>query len=167
MPDFQKKGQIFSADALLGMIVFLFALSIVFYYFGQISERDRVFTESFEMKTIAFNSLSSIVETKGVPENWESKELQDAKSFGLSSERNVLSLEKLEKFSEFTMQDSNAVRKILGLGKYDFSLAISDFNGAVVFSASSSSSSKSVSFKTSRLSLYNGSPAIVSLEAFK
>lgn len=167
MPEFGKKGQIFSADALLGMIVFLFALSIVFYYFGQISERDRGFTESFEMKTIAFNSLSSLVETKGVPENWEFAGIQDAKSFGVSSERNVLSPEKLEKFSEFTLQDANSVRKTLGLGKYDFSLKISDFNGVEVFLASSSNSSKSVSFKTSRLSLYNGSPAIVSLEVFK
>ncbi|MDO8647131.1 MAG: hypothetical protein Q7R70_01815 [Candidatus Diapherotrites archaeon] len=167
MPEFGKKGQIFSADALLGMIVFLFALSIVFYYFGQISERDRAFTESFEMKTIAFNSLSSLVETKGAPENWEFAEIQDAKSFGVSSERNVLSPEKLEKFGEFTLQDANSVRKTLGLGKYDFSFKISDFNGIEVFLASSSNSSKSVSFKTSRISLYNGSPAIVSLEVFK
>ena len=161
-----NKGQVFSADALLGMIVFLFALTVVFYYFSQLSERDLEFTESFEIKIIALNSASVLVETPGFPENWESLQFSQARSLGIASSRNVLSAEKIARLSELSQEDNNSARKLLGLGKFNFALSIMDFNSEEIYSINSSRNA-SVSFKTSRIALLNDRPVFVYMEVFK
>jgi len=161
-----SRGQVFSADSLLGLVVFLFALSIVFLYFNQLFERNSSFEESSELEILSFNALRSLVETKGLPENWNSLQVSEINALGIASERNVLDPGRLSRFLEISGSDYNSVKGILGLRKFDFRFSVNDLNGALVFSAGSAESSR-VSFKTSRLAIIDGRIVKVSLEAFK
>ena len=166
MKGLNSKAQVFSADSLLGLVVFLFALSIVFLYFNQLFERNSSFEETSELEILSFNALRSLVETKGLPENWNSLQVSEISALGLASERNVLDSSKLSSFLEISSSDYNSVKRILGLRKFDFRLVVNDLNGALVFSAGSANAS-SVSFKNSRLAILGGKIVKVSLEAFK
>ena len=162
-----SNGQVFSTDALVGLVIFLFALGIVFYYFAQVSERSAVFEESAELKNSAFNALSALVETKGMPENWNALGISEIKAFGISSERNVVDSGKLSRLVEVSGIDYNAVKKILGLQKFGFGISVNDLNGSRIVSAGSIEKPLRSSFKASRLALWNGNIVSVSLEVFK
>lgn len=160
----RTKGQIFSADAIIGLLVFMLALSIVFYYFSQISQREIAFNEGFELKDSAFSALSMVVETGGVPENWALIDGTGVKSFGIAQRRGVIDHSKLSSLCNFMDIDYNGARKILGLQKFDAMISASDLNGDSIVSCGGVSAGKRSSFKTSRLSLINGRPCLVSLE---
>lgn len=161
-----NKAQVFSADTLLGLIVFLFALSIVFFYFNQLFQRDVALQEDFELENFSFNALSGLVETSGFPENWQALEVSRIGALGLASERNVLDAGKLSRFLEISESDYNSVKNSLGLQKFDFRFSVSDLNGGLLRSAGSSKKAV-VSFKASRLAVWEKRVVLVSLEAFK
>jgi hypothetical protein len=161
------RGQVFSTDALVGLVVFLFALGIAFYYFSMVSERNSAFEESAELKNSAFNALSVLVETKGLPENWQSLNVPEIKAFGIASERNIIDSGKLSRLAEISVSDYENAKKILGLQKFDFRVSVNDLNGSGIVSAGSAGKALHSSFKASRLALWNNEVVSVSLEAFK
>lgn len=162
----KSKGQVFSADTLLGLLVFLFALSIVFFYTSQLFERQSSFFEELELKTQTFNALSSLVETKGFPSNWEFQNIPEIKAFGIASSPGIVDSAKLESFLQISQSDYDSVRKTLGLSKFNYRLSINDLNGESVAIAGSDAKGL-LSFKASRLALLNNEAVLVSLEAFK
>lgn len=164
----RSKGQVFSADAIIGLVIFMIALGVVFYYFSQLSQRELAFNQEFEMKDSAFRALAVLSETPGIPENWAYMDSSGIRSFGIAERRGILSSERLSALCALVSEDYNHSRKILGLKKFDVLITVSDLNGDVLESCGRAGrASSGPSFKTSRLSLLNSRPCIVSLEVFK
>ncbi len=123
-----SKGQVFSADFLVGVIVVLFILTTVQVYHSRviddINEEERlIFQEALASRT------DTLLLFEGEPENWDS---ESVKVLGFSTGTpNELNETKLEEY--FSMEDEEA-EDLLGFYGREFFLSVENEEGEVLTS---------------------------------
>ncbi len=124
-----KRAQIFSAEFLLAYFIFSLALITAFYLWNSINSDILASERIYEIEEISVDTAEKLVNTAGLPYNWNSA--GEILSIGLANESRILDQGKILKFKEI-MNSSNSNyednKYILGIGRYDFYLNITDIN---------------------------------------
>lgn len=118
------KGQVWSLDLAVSMIIFIGALASVVFAWNFMSTGT---IESQEMKSLQLKSLGisdSLMRTPGIPEDWNKSNVV---VIGLVTD-GLLDRHKVE---QLISMDHNKTLQLLDLGGYDFYFEISDINGTV------------------------------------
>ncbi|MCD6496503.1 MAG: hypothetical protein J7K54_04500 [Candidatus Aenigmarchaeota archaeon] len=118
------KGQVWSFDLAVSMIIFIGALASVVFAWNFMSTGA---FESQEMKSLQLRALGisdSLLRTPGIPEDWNSSNVI---VLGLATD-GLLDRQKVE---QFISMDHNKTRQLLDLGGYEYYFEVSDINGTV------------------------------------
>lgn len=122
-----KKGQLFSLDLVLSIVVFfvlfLFMLSLWHLYTVRLAHR----LDSEELQLAAFDISELMVKSSGVPSNWES-DPSTVQVLGLSNAPGALDEKKL---AAFLAMDYNASKQVYNIERFEYSLKIISPNGSI------------------------------------
>jgi len=122
-----NRGQIFSTDLIFAVSVFLLLLAFVWYSWDDLNyEMDRKM-ELSEMKQRALDISDALAMASGSPDNW-ALDPEGANSIGLVTLPRQLSD---EKWSALAGMDYKDQKGLLGVGRFDFWLAVKS-GGAVL-----------------------------------
>ena len=105
----RDKGQAFLTDFALSMAIFGIIISAFFVPWNMMIETENRFSHSDDMKAKAERTVSIMVTSPGYPEDWE-QNLSEPAILGLSTQKeNVISMEKLEAFSNLSNAQKTSV----------------------------------------------------------
>src|SRR3989344_564481 len=123
-----KKGQVQSLDLFVSATVFIVLIVTLILVWDNFSKRldAKVSYEDLSEKAIKITDV--LVETRGVPDQWEN-DADKANVIGLVSNDRVLSNNKIEEFIDMEYDD---VKKLFNIEAYDFYFKIIDSNGAII-----------------------------------
>ncbi len=167
-----RKGQIFSIDALVACAILLVVLTISTLLWAGVDTRRASFEEYRWMEWGARDASSSLITSAGDPADWENIADVDfdsqARAIGLARERNVLDSRKLARLSELNETKYFEIKTLLGLAKYDVRLSVRDASGAAVWvwGASPGAGEEKGALVIDRLALLNGSNVIFRTEVW-
>jgi len=130
-----EKGQVFSPDILVAVIIFLAAL--VFFYIGSnsIFAQEDLFELRSEVDEVLHSTMNSLVFSQGKPVNWDEGPVQNTSFFGLADERNIVDQNKIVTLINFLDNNYLYTKERLGIGKFSFKLRVIDFNGSILYSS--------------------------------
>ncbi len=128
-----QKGQFFSPDLIIATLLFVVGLVIFIVVSMFIFNQVNLFLYSTTVNEIAHSSIDSIINSKGIPVNWNTKSLEEISFFGITKSNNVIDENKLLTLIYFLDNNYLQTKEMLGLGKFDFKLIIIDFNGSVKY----------------------------------
>jgi len=159
---------VFSTDFIVGMLVFLFILSLSVIVSRQAFLQADSFEQYSELRDAASAAASALVVSSGQPSNWEKlPSINDINSVGLAEERNVLSSEKLQRFSDLNSSNYSDLKQLLGLGKFDFFFSVELLQSSQqLYSAGMLPDSNATVVSASRLALLGSDEILVKLEVF-
>jgi len=129
-----KKGQVFTADMIFGVIVFLIALAAALHLWQTTYDELRSSQESYEMNWLSETVSEQLVRTPGDPYNWTD---ENAITYGLAAtkgprrtvESRVLDADKILNFIKAAQEDYAGVRnRLLGSSRYDLWVQFSCVN---------------------------------------
>ncbi|MFH1779540.1 MAG: hypothetical protein ABH803_00140 [Candidatus Micrarchaeota archaeon] len=120
-----KRGQVFSGDLILSVILFLLALSLLNVVWQESSARVKEFDAKTELFIDAGLASDYLLETKGLPIDWSKDTVT---SLGLSD---GVSLNPV-KFLELTLVDYDYSRELLGLGDYDYRVYVTNGSSSML-----------------------------------
>ncbi len=122
-----KKAQIFSADLVIALMVFLVILIFIFGVHQY--ALDKTYSEDFDDETQIRQIADTLVSTPGSPANWSSNSVVNSTfvdSIGLAdSSKGIISLTKLSKFNS----SYSGASELLGMQPYNFRADLYLFNG--------------------------------------
>lgn len=126
------KGQFFSPDLLIAIIIFIFGLIMFWgasnFVFSQVN--NFIFFSSVD--EIANASINNLIKSEGVPVDWENKKnIEEVRFFGLSKSLNVIDESKLNSLIYFLDNNYLLAKELLGFGKLDFKLRLYDSKGVI------------------------------------
>lgn len=108
-----------------------------------------------------------LVESPGYPTHWEQISLltdNNVRTIGLTQERNVLNLNKIQKLVHLNDdQNYSFIKRVLGVSRYDFQVNISYLNGTQMYSYGRTPSPNSLVSVVSRLALLNNNVVVVNV----
>lgn len=161
------RGQLFSADLLFALSVFLFALTFAIVFASQLALRVESIEAYNHKQDLARNAMNSLMASPGNPANWQSlADLNSTDSIGLARSRNSLSAAKVQAFVDLNGTAYYSMKTLLGLSRYDFEFTVTDLNGAALAFVGTSPDANSGTIAVNRLALYNGREAIARLRVF-
>jgi hypothetical protein len=117
------RAQAWSFDFMASVIVFFLVVSVLFFvwqYTTIQNEDQMVFND---MENSALTITDTIIRSRGYPEDWNESSVQ---IIGLASEENILNETKI---LTFVQMDYETVKRILGIGAYDFYFQLVHLNG--------------------------------------
>lgn len=116
------KAEIFSSDFIIGVTIFLVAVSIFGIYYANIQTDISDYKTRNEIQTKANNIANLLVTSTGEPRNWDHT---NVKVIGLYSD----GLINLTKFREFKEIEYYTAKKMLGVGGYEFYIELKNKTG--------------------------------------
>lgn len=128
-----SKGQLFSGDIAIAMMVFLFSLAMVFFLWNDVTDDINRAENLRRMEKIGSEAIEQLIRTPGIPEDWNYFTVEVP---GLASDDRVINESKALAFIDL-MDSTNSthysanVHK-MGLAEYDFYLNVTDLQGDVV-----------------------------------
>ena len=128
------KGQFFSPDLIIAVIVFILALAFFAISSSSINAQIQVFYEKNMLEEPAHSIMDYLVKEPGVPYDWQNKALGDVNLIGLVDGENMINEYKLNRFIYLLDNNYSFVKEKFAFGKYDFSLELIDTNGSVILS---------------------------------
>ncbi len=120
-----RKGQLWTLDMALSMIIFMSAMLMLLFAWSYISA-DTV--ESQELKEMQFRSMTlsdSLIRTPGIPADWNESTV---KVIGLAYDDSMLDGPKVDEFLNMSYAKA---RSLLGIQPYEFYFEIKDINGTL------------------------------------
>lgn len=156
-----NKGQFFSPDLIIAVIVFVAGLGLFFMMSNVVFSRVNLFEEKTSVDEVAHIVLNNLVLGKGVPYNWEEANFSDVNNFGIVFKRNEIKKEKLVKLIHYLDEEYELTKEKLGVGKFDFQIILFDFYGNELFSSSQSFDESNSKFTYDRIVLYDGELGIL------
>ncbi|NIO19414.1 MAG: hypothetical protein GTN76_01360 [Candidatus Aenigmarchaeota archaeon] len=123
----RRKGQVWSLDFVTSLIIFFLVLVPLFFVWNYVNIQNMEQRTFDDIEVLALTTSDSLIRTKGVPENWNSSNVN---VIGLADEENILNPTKVSEFLSMGNINYNLTRNIL-TGKYDFFFGITDLNGTV------------------------------------
>jgi len=170
------KGQGVAIDFLFAVLVFLLLLNAIMILIENSNKNVAEKGLLSEMNSTAIETIDRLVRTKGVPNNWEQKDISETLLIGVAKGDRALDEEKLEKFVEWTQDyrslDYNSVKTLLLIGSdYYFSLEDSSgntiqINGVDVSSELPTNSENVPAVNVKRIVNFNGEEAIAQLTLY-
>jgi hypothetical protein len=120
-----KKAQVWYLDFIIGLSLFILISVLAFKYISvrfsdAEAEKGKIWDDAYRLT----DSLLS----PGIPSNWTR---QDAVSLGISSDTNVLDMDKLERLKNFTKDGYDRTKLIFGI-KSDYLVHFEDKNGVLL-----------------------------------
>ena len=132
LPNFSGKGQFFSSDLIIALVVFTVILAFFYVSSQSLTTQINIFYAKNQLEEVSHTTISPLVLFSGEPYDWEIKSFSDLNRVGLVKEKNVLSVLKVNKFIEYLDNNYTLLREKLALGKYDIKFQIQDFNGSII-----------------------------------
>lgn len=108
------RGQFFSPDMIIAIFIFVVAISFFFISSENINQQISVLEERKRIDEVAHSTMNFLLYSPGIPSNWESKEFSDVNFFGLVTERNKISQEKINSFVSFFNNNYDDSKKKIG-----------------------------------------------------
>lgn len=115
---FNKYGQLFSMDASLSVIVFIFILIFLVVVWNLYSVRLDERVQEEEMQLAAMQALDTLTKTWGVPNNWNLNPAA-AQAIGLRLNPGSLDNDKVEGLRDPSITDANFAKR-LNIDRYDY-----------------------------------------------
>ena len=127
-----ERGQFFSPDLIIGILIFVTVSSLFFITVSSLSAQVSLMEMRGELEEASHPVITSLVTMPGQPFNWESAPLGQIRAFGLASSNNVMDEKKIDRFISLLDANYYETKSLLGLGFYDFKLELVDAAGNVV-----------------------------------
>ncbi|MCI0503677.1 hypothetical protein L0Y65_03110 [Candidatus Micrarchaeota archaeon] len=164
-----RKGQIWSADFIVGIATFLFMLLIFALAWRMLDVRWHHSSEYRQMQTDALFASEALMVTPGDPPSWEAMpDLNASRSLGLAWSRNVISSSKLARLASENSTSYYTVRERLGIQRYELGIRVMDMSREdVLFEFGRFPGANADSVVLERLGLLDGSPVVVRMEVWK
>jgi len=161
LPDFTSKGQFFFPDLIIALIVFIIILAFFFLSSHATGIQIDLYYTNNNLEETSHTVVNPLVLFSGEPYNWEIKDFADLNRIGLVSERNVLNVQKVNKFVEYLTNNYSDLRAKMSLGKYDFKFELHDFNGSIIKEGGYVNPDFVSKITQNRVASYNGRQVIV------
>lgn len=145
-----KKAQVWSLDFVASLVIFFMVFISVFFIWSYTNIQNMEQRTFDDMQVLALTISDSLVRTKGVPENWNSSNVN---VIGLAEGENVLDPVKVSEFLSMGNNEYNLTKNIL-TGKYDFFFSITDLNGTLYGKIGSKPTDRTI-VPVERYCLYN------------
>ena len=155
------KGQVFFPDLLIAVLVFMVSLGLFFVMTDVVFTKSDLTTKRTVSDEVIHATLNVLVADTGVPYNWENKELSDVNLFGLATENNVISENKITALINYLDSNYVFVKEKMGLGKYDFKLRLMESDGVEIMSSDKDLSNHKLVLIYDRVVLYKNNLSIV------
>lgn len=123
-----SKGQFFSPDILIALLVFLMGLFLFINSSTFVFSQVNLFESRNNVDNIAHSTIDSLVKTSGSPVNWNNKELDEINFFGLAKSENIIDKNKILSLIFYLDNNYEITKERLGLGEYDFYLRVVGFD---------------------------------------
>ena len=159
--ELNERGQFFSPDLIIALIVFIIILAFFFLSSHATSVQIDLYYTKNNLDETAHTVVNPLVLFSGEPYNWEVKDFADLNKIGLVSERNVLNIQKVDKLVDYLTNNYGDLRTKMSLGKYDFKFELYDFNGSVIKEGGYVDPAFISRIVQTRIASYNGRQVIV------
>jgi hypothetical protein len=128
-----SKGQFFSPDILIAVLVFLLSIFLFLNASTFVFSQVNLYQYRTSVDEIAHATMNSLVSSGGVPVNWNTKDIENIRFFGIAKSDNILDKNKTLTLIDHLDNNYIETKKILGLGSFDFKLNIINKNGSVIY----------------------------------
>ena len=130
------RGQLYSTDALLSIVIFLFALTLISGLTQQLQSQASSDKENYFLTQRAIRAAQTIFSSPGDPIFWESlTDRNTIKSVGVSNTPGNISYSKWLAFRDWNGDDYPSLARALGIGDLNFYITISDSNKTILTQA--------------------------------
>lgn len=150
-----SKGQFFSPDLVVAVLLFLIALFFFFITADSIFAKVDLIESKSSADEVSHNLMNVLVYSPGVPFNWEKKSFEEIVIFGLSLEKNVIDKNKLESLIDYLNDDYDLTKEKLGLGSKHIKLLLIDQNGSIIYESNKVFGETKYQLNYDRLVLFN------------
>lgn len=130
-----SKGQFFSPDLIIAVLIFVTCLGFFFVTSDSIFGIVNLSEEKNMADEVIHSVMNVLVYSNGFPTNWEDANLIDVNVFGLASSKNVISEKKLLTFINHLDNNYLFFKEKMGLGKFDFKLQLINSEGNISYSS--------------------------------
>jgi uncharacterized membrane-anchored protein len=120
------KAQAWSMDFAASMVIFSTALLLILFAWNYAVQQSHEQTSFNVMENAAIAASDSLIRHGGSPEGWSQA---DVMTIGLASSENVINETKAESLMQVNDTD---IKRLLGIGNYEFYLEIRYANGSMV-----------------------------------
>ncbi len=129
-----KKGQELSFDLIMATAAFVFIMMLLLVEyqvsFGRVSELE----EEIKIKEAAHLCSEQLLKSRGDPVNWHlASGIDEIHSIGLVYNENNLNWNKVQKFSQLYVNNSQQMKEMLGVGAYGLSVEITEVETKVQY----------------------------------
>lgn len=162
-----SKAQIYSTDLFVGVTIFLLVLTSFLILWSTGINRLTYFEKERWRDETARVIAEQLVESPGYPTHWEQISIlteTNLRTIGLTKERNVLNMDKIQKLLHLDDdQNYTFIKRVLGAGKYDFCVNVSSLDGTNLYSYGRAPTSDSVVSVVSRLAILDDNIVVVNV----
>ncbi|MBI4175675.1 MAG: hypothetical protein HY518_00585 [Candidatus Aenigmarchaeota archaeon] len=120
------KGQIWSIDFIMSMIVFFLAIALILFAWDYAIVQNESQVSFHGAESLALSVSDALVRTGGIPEGWDSSSVQ---VIGLASDENIMDPGKVDEFLDV---DYNTSKRLLGIGRYEYYFEVMYANNSVL-----------------------------------
>ena len=131
----RNKGQVFSIDIIIAMIIFIFIIISSAWFWDTAKEKMHQTEARNDLELIAYNAVSVLIGTVGDPPNWNNQTFLDRNIYSIGIGKNrpwIIDEEKASRIGELNATNYNLIKRILGIrgSSYEFYLNISKYNSS-------------------------------------
>ncbi len=163
-----SRGQLYSTDALLSLIVFAFALTLSSGILSQIISQSDVAISAQYREQAGDAALHTLLVTGGEPFYWNFiSDKNNVQSVGLMDTSWGISTPKWNAFKDWNANDYYLLKSRMGIPDQNFYLTISDTNKTVLDAVGISPQDKNEVTVIIRPSIFNGNPVMVQIQVYR
>lgn len=161
MARLNSKGQFFSQDLIIAIIIFTFSALMFLVASQAVFSQVTLVTARNAFDESAHITLTTLVEHPGEPVGWEKLSFDDINSFGLAKTNNVLEQEKVERLFYYLDNDYDATRIQLGVSNFDLNLILVDEQGDIIYASGKEATNTRTKLIYERAVFYDGYNAVL------
>ncbi len=163
-----NRGQIFSTDALLALIVFTLIIGLTLGILGQIQSTGENVKRNADRTAVTEQVLLLLLSSSGSPRNWESySDRNEVKMIGLMNESGEMSLAKWSSFIDWNATDYSSLKSSLGIPDQNFYITLSDLNFNILSKAGTAPIDINKVSALTLPSIYQGKMVMVQLQVYQ
>lgn len=133
LPHLRARGQLYSTDALLSIVIFLFALTLISGLSQQLQSQAAGDKENYFLTQRAVRVAHVLFSTPGDPIFWESlSDRNSVDSVGVTNSPGAVSQAKWLALRDWNGDDYPSLARAMGIGDLNFYITISDVNKNVL-----------------------------------
>ena len=163
----RERGQLYSTDALLSIVIFLFALTLISGLSQQLQSQAANDKENYFLTQRAVRASHTLFSTAGDPVFWESlSDRNSVKSAGVSNTPGAISSTKWSAFRDWNGDDYPSLARAMGIGDLNFYITISDANKTILTQAGTAPVDKNQISVVTLPVVYQSQGAVASVQVY-